>query len=114
MLFCFLGTLKATIRHDAGAPTAGQSYNLTCTVTLNGTTGSPTIEWLNLKNNPLSNSSSVTVENVVIVNDSAYERTLAFSSLRTSHGGRYTCQATLGQVPSMASTDLSVQSACVK
>ena len=100
------------IRHDAGAPTAGQSYNITCTVILNGTTGSPTIEWLGPNNNPLLNSSSVTVENVVMVNDSAYDRTLVFSSLRTSHGGQYTCRAALGQVSAMASTGILVKSMC--
>ena len=49
-----------------------------------------------------------------MVNYSTYDRTLVFSSLRTSHGGQYTCRAALGQVSAMASTELSVQSACVK
>ena len=100
------------IRHDAGAPTAGQSYNITCTVILNGITGSPTIEWLGPNNNPLLNSSNVTVENVVMVNDSAFDRTLVFSSLRTSHGGQYTCRVALGQVSAMASTGILVKSTC--
>ena len=99
-----------TIRRDAVALTAGQSYNLTCTVTLDGITGSPTIEWLDPNNNPLLNSSSVTVKNSVMVNNSAYDRTLAFSSLRTSHGGQYTCQATLDQASAVASSELLVQS----
>ena len=81
---------------------------------LGGTTGSPAIEWLGPNNNPLLNSSSTTVENVVMVNDSAYERTLVFSSLHTSHGGQYTCRVALDQVSAVASTELSVQSACVK
>ena len=49
-----------------------------------------------------------------MVNDSAYDRTLVFSSLRTFHGGQYTCRAVLGQASAVASTELSVQSACVK
>ena len=49
-----------------------------------------------------------------MVNDSTYNRTLMFSSVRTSHGGQYNCQATLGQVSVVASTELSVQSAFVK
>ena len=49
-----------------------------------------------------------------MVNNSAYDRTLVFSHLRASHGRQYTCQATLGQVSSMASTELSVQGPCVK
>ena len=49
-----------------------------------------------------------------MVNDSAYDRTLVFSSLHTSHGGHYTCRAVLGQASAMASTGISVQSVCVK
>ena len=96
--------LNVIINRDNGAPTAGQSYSLTCTVILNGITGPPAIEWLS------PNSSNVTVKNMV--NDSTYERTLVFSSLHTSHGGQYTCQAVLGYA--VASTELLVQSACVK
>ena len=81
---------------------------------LEGAAGSPAIEWLGPNNNPLLNSSNVTVENIVTVNDSAYERTLVFSRLRRSHGGQYTCRAVLGQASAMTSTELSVQSACVK
>ena len=114
VLICFVGTMRVTIRGSAGPLTAEQSYNLTCTVVLNGTTGSPTIKWLYPNNNPLLNSSSVTVDNMVIVNDTAYERTLLFSSLRTSHGGQYTCRAVLGQTSAMASTKILLQGAYVK
>ena len=100
-----------TIRRDAGPLTAGQSYNLTCTVTLDGITGSPTIEWLDPNNNPVLNRSSVTVENIVTLNDSAYNRTLVFSNVLTSHGGQYTCRATLGQASAVTSAELLVQSA---
>ena len=110
---CFLGALTVVIRHDDGAPTAGQSYNLTCTATLDGITGPPTIEWLSPSNSTVSNSSSVTVENMVMVNDSVYDRTLVFSRVLTSHGGQYTCWATLDQASAVTSTKLSVQSVCV-
>ena len=99
-----------SIRRDAGPLTAGQSYNLTCTVTLDGITGSPTIEWLDPNNNPVSNSSSITMENVLMVNNYAYDRTLAFSSLRTSHGGQYICRAALVQASAVASSEILVQS----
>ena len=111
VLFFTIGALRVTIRRDAVALTAGQSYNLTCTVTLDGITGSPTIEWLDPNNNPVLNRSSVTVENIVTVNDSSYDRTLAFSSLHTSHGGQYTCRPALGQVSAVASSEILVQSA---
>ena len=95
-----------SIRRDAGPLTAGQSYNLTCTITLDSVTGYPTIEWLDPNNNPLFNSSSVTVENGLMVNDSAYDRTLVFSSLHTSHGGQYACRAALDQVSAVANSEL--------
>ena len=66
---------------------AGQSYNLTCTAVLDGSTGSPNIEWLG-PNNSVLNSSNVTVKNIVMVNDSVYDRTLVFSRVLTSHGGQ--------------------------
>ena len=113
MYFAFLGALRVTITRDTGVLTAGQSHNLTCTAMLSGATGPPTIEWLGPNYNPLLNSSSTTVENVVMVNVSAYDRTLVFSSLHASHGGRYTCRAVLGQASAMDSTRISVQSACV-
>ena len=106
----FIGIPRVTIRHDADSPTAGESYNLTCTVTINNTTEFPAIEWLGPNTTSLSNISSVVVENMVMVNESVYERTLVFSSLRTFHGGQYTCQIVFGQVWAMTSTELSVQS----
>ena len=111
VLFFSIGTLRVTIRRDAVALTAGQSYNLTCTATLDGITGSPTIEWLDPNNNPVLNSSSVTVEKVLMVNDSAYNRKLVFSSVLTSHGGQYNCRATLGQASAVTSAEFLVQSA---
>ena len=110
----FLGALTVVIRHDDGAPLAEQSFNLTCTVILDGITGPPAIEWLGPNNNTVVNSSSVTVENIVMVNNSVYDRTLVFSRVLTSHGGQYSCQAVLGQASAVTSTKLSVQSACVK
>ena len=107
-----IGAPRVTIRRDLGFLLGGHSYNLTCNVILdNTTTGSPTIEWLGPNTNPLSNISHVTVDNMVMLNNSTYERTLVFSSLHTSHGGQYACRATLGQVSATTSTVLRVQSA---
>ena len=103
--------LRVTIRRGAGPPTAGQAYNLTCTVTLDNVTGPATIVWLSPNGSTVSNSSSVTVNNTI---DSVYEKTLVFSRLYTSHGGQYTCRAELDQVSAMASTELSIQSMYVK
>ena len=110
----FLGALTVVIRHDDGAPTAEQSFNLTCTGVLDGITGPPSIQWLGPNNNTVVNSSNVTVENIVMVNDSTYDRTLVFSRVVTSHGGQYSCRAVLGQASAVTTTEFSVQSACVK
>ena len=111
-LFC--AGLNVIIKQDPGVPTAGQSFNLTCTVRLKNITGPPTIDWLDPNNEEVSNGSNITVKNRVTVNDSAYERTLVFSSLHTSHGGQYTCRATLGQASTVASIDIPVQSVYMK
>ena len=103
-----------TIRRDAQPLTVGQPYNLTCIAVLDGITGPPSIGWLDSNNNPLLNSTSLTVRNVLMVNDSAYDRTLVFSHLHTSHGGQYTCLATSGRAYAMARAELLVESACVK
>ena len=113
MLFCFVGTLNVTFIRDAGAPTAGQSWNLTCTAILNGIAGSPTIQWLDSNSNPISNNSNFTIENMIMMNNSAYERTLVFSSVHTSHAGQYTCRAVLDQASAANSTQLSVKSTFV-
>ena len=109
----FPGALNVIIRRDIGPLTAGRSYSLTCTVILDEITGSPTIQWLDPNSNLVSNSTNVTMEDMVMVNDSVYDRTLVFSRVLTSHGGQYTCQAVLGRVFAMATTELLVQGVCV-
>ena len=109
-----IDTLRVVITHDAGSSTAGQAYNLTCTVTLDNVIGPATIVWLSPNGSKVSNSSNVTMKNRMMVNDSVYERTLMFSRLYTSDGGQYTCRADLDQVSAMASTELTVKSMYVK
>ena len=98
------------ITSDTGPFIAGQSYNLTCTVTLENTTRTPTVEWLDPSNNQLHSRSNITVANTVAVNCSTYITTLHFTTLHTSHGGQYSCQATLGAVNSIAAVNITVQS----
>ena len=64
--------------------------------------------------NLVSNNTNVTMEDMVMVNDSVYDRTLVFSRVLTSHEGQYTCRAVLGRVFAMATTELLVQGVCVK
>ena len=103
-------TLDITISHDGSPFITGQSYNLICTVTLENTTRTPTVEWLNPNNNPLHSSSNITVGDTVAVNCSTYTTTLQFTTLRTFHGGQYSCQATIGAVNNTAAVDITVLS----
>ena len=95
------------ITRSPATAVAGQSYTLTCTVTLTmGVSGPPTIEWLGFD----SSDTDITVGDVTADsgNPSMYTRTLTFM-LRTSHGGDYTCQATSSAVTGMDTETLYVQ-----
>ena len=84
------------VRTDtAGSPTAGEMLTLTCRVTVvEGLTVDPTVTWLDSEDNPVTGGVNVTVGSVM---RSGRESTLVleFSPLHTSHGGRYTCMATI-------------------
>ena len=101
-------TLDISVSHDGGSFIAGQSYNLTCTVTLENVTRVPTVEWLDPNNNPLHSSSNITVGDTVAVNCSTYTTTLQFTTLHTS--GQYNCQATLGALSNTAAVNFTVRS----
>ena len=103
-------TLKLTISRDGGPFIAGLSYNLTCTVTLENAIETPTVGWLDPNNNPLDTNSNITVWNIVRVNCSTYTTTLHFTTLHTSHGGQYSCQATLRGVNNTAAVNITVPS----
>ena len=103
-------TLDISVNHDGGPFIAGQSYNLTCTVTLENATRTPTVEWLDPNNNPLHSRSEITVADTVTVNCSTYTSTLHFTALRTSDGGQYSCQATLGALNTTAAVNVTVRS----
>ena len=83
----------------AGSSVAGDEYTLTCTVTelIDGLTNMPTLEWLDSVNNPVSGG-GITVGDMNS-NDTSATLTLTFNPLRTSHGGEYTCRATLVSPP---------------
>ena len=103
-------TVDITITHGGGPFIAGLSYNLTCTVTLENATRTPTVGWLDPNNNSLSSSSNITVGDTVTVNCSTYTTTLQFTTLHTFHGGQYSCQATLGVVNNTAAVNVTVLS----
>ena len=103
-------TLDVIISRGAVASITGQSYNLTCTVTLKNATGTPTVEWLDPNNNPLHSGSGITVGDTVPVNCFTYTTILQFTTLRTSHDGQYSCQATLGAINNTAAVNIIVLS----
>ena len=81
---------------STGAPTAGSSYSLTCIVLddVSGLSSIPEIEWINPEGDEVVNGGGITVGDAVY-NTTTATRTISFTSIRTSHVGQYTCQATL-------------------
>ena len=90
-----------------GSATAGEMLTLTCRVTVvEGLTVQPDVEWADPGDGAvMSDVNDVTVGSVM---RSGSESTLVleFSPLRTSHGGQYTCRATIN-VPLIDISDLS-------
>ena len=80
--------------HSSGASTAGQAHILTCTATVvENLVVVPTLEWLDTDRNIVGDN-SITVAPPVTTGINT-TLTLTFDPLHTSHGGRYTCRATI-------------------
>ena len=90
----------------SGDATAGQIYDLVCSVNVTGSTSQPTITWL-VNNTEISSDAARTVS---MTNGSAgsYSRMLTFNPLAASHAGTYTCKAALGSVEMIESTDIII------
>ena len=81
-----------------GNPTLGQSYTLTCNVSVaSGVTGTPTVQWVG----PGSSAPITTGGDFTVSSTSPY--TLIINPLRQSHTGQYTCQVTVGDDTGIAS-----------
>ena len=81
------------IDRPSGSPTAGQSYSLACSVS--GTSDSATFQWLE---GPTDNRTQLTSDGSRMIIEGVpfnFLSQLLFSPLRASHGGPYTCQATV-------------------
>ena len=75
-----------------GSRTAGDEYELICTVVVvEGLVVQPTVTWIYPTNDPM-NQLNITV-GTAQPNGVSTTLTLTFNPLRTSHMGRYTCQA---------------------
>ena len=86
--------INATVS-SSGTARAGVIYNLTCTVskTVDGLSISPTATWMTTGGVAVSNGNGITVSTRTM--DETAVSTLTFDPLRTSHGGRYSCNGTL-------------------
>ena len=91
----------------SGSPTAGESYSLECSV--RGTSDPVTFQWLE---GPPDNRTQLSSDGSRTVNSNFSVSQLQFSTLRTSHGGLYTCQTTVGGVTTEGNTVVVVSCKC--
>ena len=82
---------------DDLAPTLGQPYSMDCTghKTVSGLMNQPSPQWYSPSGNLLSSGSDVQLQGPRNVGLSSSELVALFPTLRTSHAGNYTCQASL-------------------
>ena len=100
---------KVDLSPPGGTPTAGETFSLTCSVTLED--GGPLTEDLTVQwEAPVDISMDSEIQ--VVTGDSTGTRTtvLQFTPVRASHGGQYTCKATTTTGTDMATATLTVQS----
>ena len=87
----------------------GDTYNLTCSVTVSGSNDQPTITWLDPMNN------QITSEMVNIISGNIQSR-LTFESVEVSAAGTYICKAELQgnnyKAQNETSTNIIVESKC--
>ena len=75
---------------SSGSPIAGEPFSLECS--LSGTNDNTTFQWLN---GPADNRTQFTSDGSTAINFTSSVSQLLFSPLRGSHGGLYTCQASV-------------------
>ena len=98
-LFLFFPPGLQNVVIDAVQSTAfaGASYTLNCTVMSDPR---PIIEWTGPNGNPVNSTDSIIVDEPVYDGNETYV-SLRFLALRTSQGGRYTCQSVLNSPASV-------------
>ena len=85
-----------------GIPYAGTPLSLTCSIQLNpavDTTVMVTRTWSGPGSQAVSNSSRVTVPNLVKTSDNLYVAAIQFIPLSTTDSGNYECEATVTADP---------------
>ncbi len=82
-----------------GSPALGETYTLTCTV--EGVSGSPTIQWFGPGGSEITTSVST---------PSSLTSTLTFTDLALSDAGEYTCRSTISEVVREVVESVTLQS----
>ena len=92
-----------------GVPTAGEEYNLTCSVIVSA--GSPSIQWQYCNGSNVTTGGDITVGSQETSGTTVTTLTLTFNPLHTSHGGEYSCRSVVqGTVERTAMENVTVQS----
>ena len=97
----------------------GHEFGLICTVSMNvDLNADPTLVWVGPDGTPVLSEHNITA-GTPMVDDNVTSLTLFFTPLNSSHGGEYTCKATVS-VPELnvtlskrATRDLIVTSRCL-
>ena len=104
VVFCPLLELPPPVVSVSSPPVteAGQPLFLTCTVTVvEYLIVSPQVEWIPPDGSVISTDGNPSVGGAPVVSGTLSTRNITFSSLQTSHAGRYTCWAYLN-IPNLA------------
>ena len=110
--------VRVTIRERHGISLGEAGYTLECIVseTGEGLINTAVKQWLGPDGTPLVNGGGITVGNQMNVSSTITSLTVSFASVRSSHAGRYTCQARLASpalhspLVKTAETNITVQS----
>ena len=87
--------------------TAGEVLILFCRATVvEGLTVQPDVVWLDSGGSPVMSGVNHVTIGILMINDIEFILGLHFSPLHTSHGGQYTCRATI-DIQSIGVSDLN-------
>ena len=77
----------------SGSPTAGETFSLECSCSVNGTSDTPSYQWLV---GPPDNMTLLNSGGSLIIYSYNTSSMLQFTTLRATDGGQYICQVTVG------------------
>ena len=106
-----LASVTASIT-TSGTNTAGETYNLVCSVTVTGSNDQLTITWLNGGSEITSNSSR-TASATTGDGSNGHSSTLTFNPLSVSQAGTYMCTAMADNTTHTAMEEVIVRGKCL-